>query len=84
MLTRQQQAIINRLKRIKADRVHVVPETLRELWAARRTLTPREDGKWGGAIQELEDCYAAQECVLADKPLAVKNRSESQNDFGEN
>ena len=61
MLTRQQQAMLDHLKRIKADRVYVVLETPREVWAASQTLHPAEDGKWGGTLQELESYYHMQE-----------------------
>jgi hypothetical protein len=61
MLTRQQQAMTDHLKRIKADRAYVTPETPRELWAAQRALTPTEDGKWSGTVEDLTSYYQMQD-----------------------
>jgi hypothetical protein len=38
--------MIDHLTRSKADRAYVMPETPRELWAAKRALTLEQDGKW--------------------------------------
>jgi hypothetical protein len=77
MLTQHQQAMIDNLKRIGADRAYVAPEMPHELWAAKQTLTLTCCGEWSGTVEQLESYYQMQASYPSDgQPSAVKPQTD--------